>query len=823
MLPDQGDLATRDGGYGKMDRRWHGALPGELGWVKAADGAEQREAPKLGHLPCILSWPIARLMAEAQPSLGPAQSAKPRDSSKAAARRCSGPDSGRYPMRAGRRSVAGEPSLTRMQALRTERLWRWWPVALLCLMAIPRGTGGVFDGLPFSGWPEFIAFLAILPACSGRVQRLLSRRLATIHRSGPRFASLLALCGIAVSSALVYLGTPAGFYACYTSALPGQSPACERSYENATSMGGATRFDRTILFDPNDWRLSFFNDNRFNFYGWVAGERVRSRLPFNGEWRGWADVPVGSAIAIEYTGTGTLQIDGRSTDLPPAYATAQRVTIEVPPGARALSLAYTFDDGSRVGSLREGPGATLRLVTVPVAHSGVSAPLVAAPASHWQLGAQLAVDGTIAALAVALAALLLGSCRRHWLPIALALTAVLSISLAVVPGGELWLLTLVNSALAAWLMLARRRRVSGLLAVYLCNAGLLCATLASLGMMDNPMWLRDGGSDWLTYESLARSFLESGSLRGGEDVFYYQPLSRYIRFLLHALLGDGDAFLTGLELLALNMALLWLCWLVAPRRSHAAELLLAWVGAACALSIINSRTLVFEIVAQGASETWTWIFLPLAIGLLFHPALERNRYRSAGVLLAGLSVITRFNHAPALTLMMAVFIGAQRRRAIRQLLVWAGLFLGVTLLPLAHNLYFGGTAVLTTASATIPENLANDPLSPAGVQNVASRTRDQLNGILYLGRFRGPLTQSFLGLQLIFVVALGAAAARAPIRWRHLLIGMVPVAYLAVHIVYQVAVYYPRHIVAGYLAIACFAILTAIRIEVPCRRAGSPA
>ena len=53
------------------------------------------------------------------------------------------------------------------------------------------------------------------------------------------------------------------------------------------------------------------------------------------------------------------------------------------------------------------------------------------------------------------------------------------------------------------------------------------------------MSYRTTGNDWLTYESQARSMLY-GSLKGGEDIFYYQPGWRYFLFVERAVLGDGD-------------------------------------------------------------------------------------------------------------------------------------------------------------------------------------------------------------------------------------------------------------------------------------------
>ena len=65
----------------------------------------------------------------------------------------------------------------------------------------------------------------------------------------------------------------------------------------------------------------------------------------------------------------------------------------------------------------------------------------------------------------------------------------------------------------------------------------------------------------------------------------------------------------------------------------------------------------------------------------------------------------------------------------------------------------------------------------------------------------------FLGFQLLWIVALGLASQHL---WRFrqvaiLAMAALPLVYLAPHLFYQVDVYYPRHVVIGYLAMAAVA------------------
>ena len=138
----------------------------------------------------------------------------------------------------------------------------------------------------------------------------------------------------------------------------------------------------------------------------------------------------------------------------------------------------------------------------------------------------------------------------------------------------------------------------------------------------------------------------------------------------------------------------------------------------------------------------------------------------------------------------------------------------VSLLPLAHNLYYGGGPVLTATSALIPQNLV---VSPAEIvkdgwdANTGTLIRQQLDGVLQIGVTQrlGDLPPVVRGLQLLWLVAIAAAFLRgdAPRIVPRLML-LVPSLFLGVHVFYQVWVYYPRHIVIGYLAMGAVTFVT---------------
>ena len=67
---------------------------------------------------------------------------------------------------------------------------------------------------------------------------------------------------------------------------------------------------------------------------------------------------------------------------------------------------------------------------------------------------------------------------------------------------------------------------------------------------------RASGTDFLTYESFARSIVLDHSLNGGEAVFFYQPGSRYVLGFMHLLFGDGDVLITWWSMVALSLPFL---------------------------------------------------------------------------------------------------------------------------------------------------------------------------------------------------------------------------------------------------------------------------
>ena len=123
------------------------------------------------------------------------------------------------------------------------------------------------------------------------------------------------------------------------------------------------------------------------------------------------------------------------------------------------------------------------------------------------------------------------------------------------------------------------------------------------------------------------------------------------------------------------------------------------------------------------------------------------------------------------------------------------------LAPLAHNLYYGGRLVPFTTSGSDSRNLTLPPSKLLAIGHdpaVRARAREQLRALLAFEPLGTAVVPFALhGLQVVWLVA--------PAQWRRVdsttrLLLLWPAVFLGVHVFYQTTTYYPRHLVAGYLA-----------------------
>jgi hypothetical protein len=364
---------------------------------------------------------------------------------------------------------------------------------------------------------------------------------------------------------------------------------------------------------------------------------------------------------------------------------------------------------------------------------------------------------------------------------------------------------------AAGVMFKSCRRAGFLLPVALAVAALL----AIYERFSLPfMIIRTGGDDWLTYESYARDILETGSLEAGEAVFYYQPFFRYGRFLTRMLFGDGDFLVYTATNFALFGLILTFSAMAAARVSRWARPAIVFPASCSMLALVNAWGSL-RASEQGLAEPLAWmLFLGAVLVSSFSPGLPRSAASPIGAALIGLSGITRLNHLPAVLLAAALFVLPGTPKRSPRTAVWVALVLaGVLLLPLLHNLTYGSAWVFLTRSAAIPANLVLSPgrlLDLPDDPEVRERFADQLRQIFDVGLGEDDRVL-LIGLRLAQALWLFSICAALYRRTLYLLcVALLPLAYLGVHLFYQTDVYYPRHIIAGHLAMGvsvCLAFL----------------
>lgn len=424
---------------------------------------------------------------------------------------------------------------------------------------------------------------------------------------------------------------------------------------------------------------------------------LRSRLPFRAAWLGEIDLEEGEGLEVRYVGEGSVVVGPTATILPANYQ-GQSVELFPPAGRHRLEASFRYDDGSRVGMQSAALAPSIHIAVIQ--EDGKRRPLAVRGSAVGPMLIVALLDGAMALSVVVLIAGLSNTLRVLLTLAVAAVWGTFTLGISLSPWMSFGIL--LTTAVAA-ILFSRVRRPAVLLPVALAVAG-----MSTRGRLESwtAMVVRSGGDDWLTYEGHARSILETWSLAGGESVFYYQPLYRYVKFLLRMLLGEAD-FLTYAAMSAgFFGGALVLTALVAGRLPGRTRWLAAMTAGGILAIVCSDWAQSMTLV--GLSEPLGWALFLWAIALLF--CGERFALQGVGIFLAGLSAITRLNHLPAVLLTAGTFFLHRMPRMSARSLALAAIFASVLLLPLLHNLVYGGAFVLTTASAAIPENLLIRPV-----------------------------------------------------------------------------------------------------------------
>ena len=698
----------------------------------------------------------------------------------------------------------------------------------------PAGNLPLFSGLPLTGIAEFAPILLAVPLMSRTMRRALTAGWPARARRLPAIAAILLGVALIAKVALLAGGAHSGWHACYHPVDVRQTASgCERSFANPFFLESATRFDEDLDFGlrggpgpsggvgASDWNLSFLNSLRWNV---ADPPDFREHIPFSVRWSGDAVVDSGGRLVVSYVGEGTIRVGARTARLPAAYAGLRTARLTGFPKRGHAVIRFAFRPPSTSSSMR-GPYAAFELAGVhprgattaqQILRWLVDVPLLVITLAL--LAAYLRLVGTIS---VQGSELLVRVRDGWWL-------GVLGVVLILLPPfGDSQ--TPTRACLALIVILGAMAIRPSRRALFLAGALVVLANALWVAH-DWPVWdlvvYRVAENDPLSYESFARDFLETWSLRGSEDVFFGQPGSRYILFVVRMIVGDSDPALALVARTAQDLGVLAAIWIACR---HAAGQPIARTAAfaagACALVVLTADTQVVQLIDVGLSESPAWAGIPVATAALIF-ARDRRWVLAATVVL-GICAITRTEYVPVITVIAAVglirWASPDRRWAITCAAVYAALLM----LPLLHNVVYGHQVVLFTTSSgantVLPLSEIPDALSDSDVR---SELEHQIRGVVYAAPESNP-TATRLAVRLLQAAWLIATLV-ALVRWRAtslttkaLLVS--PALALGPYVVYDVFNHYPRHIVGGYLLMATvLAVAAALELDGRRRRFSEP-
>jgi hypothetical protein len=314
------------------------------------------------------------------------------------------------------------------------------------------------------------------------------------------------------------------------------------------------------------------------------------------------------------------------------------------------------------------------------------------------------------------------------------------------------------------------------------------------------------GDDWLTYESFGRSILETGSLEAGESIFRHETFIRYIKFFEHILLGDGDGWTSSFFIGALNFGVFYFFDRLYTQGVLSFSKKLLLLGIELNVFLLMNLEIVVKFIYKDASEVPPWVALPMILALL--TLSSKSGKWLLGTVLLGFSAITRSTYLPAMGFVFFVFlvILIRKQKHLLVLFQYSLVIMVILLLPLVHNLYYGGKAVLFRETEQISVNAAvtlNDWLSAIKNSEFVNTILERLQVIFYFPNAYSESTDGimFHGVQLFWIIAiLYSIVFWKKVSWDNKLLVLLPAFYLGIYFFFMIGIYYHRNIVAGHLA-----------------------
>jgi len=699
---------------------------------------------------------------------------------------------------------------------------------VLIAISLPTNQQAFFDGLPFSGVVEIVGLVLLMsPLVVGSLRQTLINQVLSI----PRRNIFRIYCVVAIAASLkitlfLVASTSGSYEVCYRSYSARSGVPCSPTFEPVPAIA-----ERSELFDQrstelsvidfnsdwpskttlssSNWRVPTVNSLAFDdgFWGWEPNDKQIEVFPFFAEFRGRLSLKEDEKLLITYIGQGRVLLANSVSSLEASYQNARTLTVNGPLSDELLVIDYSFLRTARNSEEMMLPYAALKVEKLSGGHRELARP------NHQTL---LRMVGMIPDFAIAsVVALAYWLLRKHRKEMALALSlGALGLALVqsrVVLGvGTIGIEAHVAFILFATLyVLLRRKSIVILAPAYLATSvGLVIAEIESVtGSHPNlgSVLVRLRGNDHLVYHGLAREMLSSGFLRGGEDVYYYQPGIRYVFYLQQLLFGESGVLTGTTSVFAVGLGILCVA-----RRLDSCHSLGRSAQIIGVLSLVlwwsSSHTTQSSIL--GLSEFATWILLLTITAVLLGPLTHQ---RIVVIAIASAAIIwIRPNQGLAVTVIVTTaFVLCLRgnRNSKSHLVTLMLVFFGALILIPLHNLVFGQKLAFLPGGHQNAGQASWDAVVRALFDESArSFLVSQIRGIGYLPTvlpdiYSPRLALSFAGFVVAMSLAIVGFVMSKPHRdWKLLSLGLLAlVAQITPFLKYTIYRYYPIHNIAIYL------------------------
>jgi hypothetical protein len=330
------------------------------------------------------------------------------------------------------------------------------------------------------------------------------------------------------------------------------------------------------------------------------------------------------------------------------------LSAQIPAGSHRLQLHGSSRGPNWQFIPRWNGGDAYTSTTMTVSPAGAVPPSIARLVS-WLITAAVAALLLVLVMACAANRLLVGPALGFGLFVAVVLGALAS-------AGRFERFAPLLLAGGAAMPIGRRQQSMRIAFLLLGIPWLTFFVVRSLPQLGN-VTIYSLGDDWHMYQSAAYSiFLNGQWIRGGSDVFLFQPFYRWTVGALHLLFGDpsiGETYLDAASLLA--SALLGFA-LVKP---------VAGFRAAIAASALTLATFtigpIWYLIGRGLSEIAGLGWMSLAVMFLLRARLGRWRSAALAGGCAVLMFLTRLNHLLLAGFLLAALLPVRTPSTIAQL------------------------------------------------------------------------------------------------------------------------------------------------------------